>query len=204
MISSVQNIQTTLINAPDNVLGMVKGVSELVLLGNESNYNNNNHKSASSPTSSAAPSSIMSPMSNSSSSLLSSSTSARASTNSSSGGTAGDIQRAKYHSLQSHSTIVMPAGVLNSSTPKSQSVSGGGGGVQGKELIDRTVLNDDDMVSYCLEFEDLGDYFSIVFGTLDTILFFSKQSIQLLRLLFCFDDFYSVFRRSALQIGLFW
>lgn len=133
MISSVQNIQTTLINAPDNVLGMVKGVSELVLLGNESSNNNNNHKSSSSPTSSTAPS-AMSTMNNSSSSLVSSTSSA-------------DIQRTRYQSLQSHSTIVVPSGVLNSSTPKSQSVSGGGP-TEGKELIDRTVLNDDDMVSY--------------------------------------------------------
>lgn len=31
MISSVQNIQTTLINAPDNVIGIVKGMSDIVL-----------------------------------------------------------------------------------------------------------------------------------------------------------------------------
>lgn len=45
MISSVQNIQTTLINAPDSVIGIVKGMSDNLLV---------NDSSKTSPTSSSS------------------------------------------------------------------------------------------------------------------------------------------------------
>lgn len=130
MISSVQTIQTTLINAPDNVLGMVKGVSDLVL-------SNDTSKSSSS-------------MSNSSS-ANGSMTSGKA------GNGDSNVNSQRMRQLyQGHSAIVMPSGSIVTSTPKAQSVTT----LDSKELIDRTVLNDDDMVSsiylfiyFLIEFE---------------------------------------------------
>lgn len=124
MISSVQNIQTTLINAPDNVIGMVKGVSELVL-------SNDSYKS-SPPTTTGSSSSLLS--------LVNNNNNNNSYNNSNS--SHGDLQRPRYQSLQTHSSSMVSssnAGGLVSSTPNN------------KELIDKTVLNDDDMVGYFLK-----------------------------------------------------
>ena len=131
MISSVQNIQTTLINAPDNVIGMVKGVSEMVLneatrstssasntpLRNNDSLPRNNSQSSSSRLSNASNQSFfsnsMTPQNNSQHSPL-------------------------------ISVIATPSSASNLRSPQNSAAAITD---DNKELIDRTVLNDDDMVN---------------------------------------------------------
>ena len=118
MILSVQNIQTTLINAPDNVLGIVKGMSDIVL---------NDTKSTTTITNSTKSSQATSLMSSGSD-----------------GGSFSNHWRSgsqfKQNSYQNETSSLLMQTNHCSTSAKIQ--------INEKDVssIDRTLLNDDDMV----------------------------------------------------------
>lgn len=131
MISSVQNIQTTLINAPDNVLEMVKGVSEMVL--NEASAPMKSAPAKTTNATTAVTPTASSPMK----------------------GNIIDLNAQSYHpkanrtQTYSSAQLFLSNTAVNSFSPIKPSNST----VQpvtdaDKQLIDCNVLNDDDMVCF--------------------------------------------------------